>query len=102
MKVSLIQLSLDTNKIYVPEFDCDVNDDRDGPSATDQHVHMRPDAALQPHFKSNQYQLPSILFDRPLPIHIPLISIEHLLAWSKKHEKNWVRSMRSLTRMITG
>ena len=75
MKESLIQLSLDTNKIYVPEFDCDVNDGRDGPSATNQHVHMRPDAALQPHFKSNQYQLPSILFDRPLPIIHPLFQL---------------------------
>ena len=49
-----------------------------------QNIPKRPSAVLQPDFKSNQYQLPSLLSSSQPPECIPPILFEHSAACPKK------------------
>ena len=77
-------LSIDTMEFYAPLFYCDIDGGSDDLTGADQNVWTIPDAAYQPDFKSNQYQLPPPLSNRPSPDIYPPCSCEHSLACPKE------------------
>ena len=91
MKEATKQFSLVTIDILPPEFDCDICDGSDGPTAADQTVPTRPDAAVDPDFKSSQYQLTLPLSKRPQNECITPNSFEQspadIAKWDKTQEK---------------
>ena len=72
---------------HVPDFDYDIHSDSDSPTASNEKVSTGPDDTLQHDFKSNKYQLPPLLSNRPTVEFILPIPFECSLACLKKQNK---------------